>query len=53
MMPPKTMLISNPGNADSTGTVWAGIRLQPSVTFPSTCGPANRIIKPAMTLVGT
>jgi hypothetical protein len=52
MMPPKTMLISNPGNADSTATVRAGIRLQPLVTSPRACGPANRIREPARTLVG-
>jgi hypothetical protein len=52
MMPPKTMLIINPGNADSTGIVSEGIRLQLLVSLPSTCGPASRIRNPARTLAG-
>jgi hypothetical protein len=41
MMPAKTTLIINPGNAESTGMVSSGIS-----------GPASRIRKPARTLVG-
>jgi hypothetical protein len=52
MIPPKTTLINNPGNIESTETVRAGIRLQPLVTCPRTCGPANKMRKPASTLVG-